>query len=140
MARKAWKECSHPGCHELTKDRFCEKHQKEYDEATKVRHQAYDKKRGSSTARGYNYRWKKRRIVFLRKNPLCVECLANGIVKEAKHVDHIIPHKGDMKLFWDESNWQSLCAECHSRKTATEDGGFGNNKGRGVENPSEISK
>jgi len=27
--------------------------------------------------------------------------------------DHIVPHKGDLKLFWDERNWQGLCAPCH---------------------------
>jgi 5-methylcytosine-specific restriction protein A len=43
----------------------------------------------------------------------------------ANEVDHIKPHKGDMALFWDSSNWQSLCKPCHSAKTATEDGGFG---------------
>jgi 5-methylcytosine-specific restriction protein A len=30
-----------------------------------------------------------------------------------------------MALFWDSSNWQPLCHECHSSKTAREDGGFG---------------
>ena len=39
--------------------------------------------------------------------------------------DHIVPHKGDMKLFWDSANHQSLCHDCHSFKTAREDGGFG---------------
>ncbi|WP_304879789.1 HNH endonuclease [uncultured Parasutterella sp.] len=29
-------------------------------------------------------------------------------------------------MFWDESNWQALCKRCHDRKTAAEDGGFGN--------------
>jgi 5-methylcytosine-specific restriction protein A len=48
------------------------------------------------------------------------------MVKAATVVDHIIPHQGDMTLFWDaDSNWQSLCKTCHDRKTATEDGGFG---------------
>jgi hypothetical protein len=28
-------------------------------------------------------------------------------------VDHIVPHRGDMKLFWDSGNWQSLCKTCH---------------------------
>lgn len=31
------------------------------------------------------------------------------------------PHRGDQKLFWDESNWQALCKPCHDRKTWTED-------------------
>lgn len=33
-----------------------------------------------------------------------------------------------MSLFWDRTNWQGLCKQCHSRKTAAEDGGFGNAK------------
>jgi 5-methylcytosine-specific restriction protein A len=40
-------------------------------------------------------------------------------------VDHKVPHRGDMKLFWDRNNWQSMAKECHDRKTASEDGGFG---------------
>ena len=36
-------------------------------------------------------------------------------------VDHVIPHRGNEALFWDESNWQSMCDACHSRKTATEE-------------------
>ena len=38
-------------------------------------------------------------------------------------VDHIIPHKGDKQLFWDESNWQPMCETHHNIKTATEDRG-----------------
>ncbi len=39
--------------------------------------------------------------------------------------DHIVPHKGDQRLFWDPENRQTLCEHCHNRKTALEDGGFG---------------
>lgn len=28
-------------------------------------------------------------------------------------VDHIVPHKGDQTLFWNEANWQPLCKLCH---------------------------
>jgi hypothetical protein len=38
----------------------------------------------------------------------------SGLNKPAKVVDHIVPHRGDMSLFWDRANWQSLCANCHS--------------------------
>ena len=42
-------------------------------------------------------------------------------------VDHIIPHKGDSDLFWDESNWQSLCKRCHdSFKQKEEKQGYSN--------------
>ncbi len=40
--------------------------------------------------------------------------------ERANEVDHIKPHNGDLALFWDESNWQSLCKACHSRKTMGE--------------------
>lgn len=83
-------------------------------------------KRESSYSRGYDSKWRKARKYFLQDNPLCVHCEKEGRVVPATDVDHIIPHKGDMNLFWDQSNWQSLCKECHSRKTVKEDGGFGN--------------
>ena len=68
----------------------------------------------SSTQRGYGYKWQKARERFLSLNPLCVYCERKGRVTVATVVDHIIPHKGDQVLFWDESRWQSLCASCHS--------------------------
>lgn len=40
-------------------------------------------------------------------------------------VDHIIPHRGNEELFWDEDNWQGLCKRCHDRKTWREKRGLG---------------
>lgn len=80
----------------------------------------------NSTQRGYGYRWQQARARFLAKHPLCRLCSDAGKVVDATEVDHIIPHRGDMELFWQESNWMALCKVCHSKKTATEDGGFGN--------------
>ncbi|HHX0886543.1 TPA: HNH endonuclease [Pseudomonas aeruginosa] len=80
----------------------------------------------NSTQRGYGYRWQQARARFLAKHPLCRLCSDAGKVVAATEVDHIIPHRGDMELFWQESNWMALCKVCHSKKTATEDGGFGN--------------
>jgi 5-methylcytosine-specific restriction endonuclease McrA len=80
----------------------------------------------SSTKRGYGYRWQKARSAYLSKSPLCVICKKSGIFTAAVDLDHIIPHRGDMALFWDQSNWQGLCKSCHSEKTAREDVGFGN--------------
>ena len=54
---------------------------------------------------------------FLKKNPLCAKCRENGKLTPATIVDHIIPHRGDMKLFWDKRNWQPLCKDCHDHKT-----------------------
>jgi 5-methylcytosine-specific restriction protein A len=90
--------------------------------------------RGNSHQRGYGARWRKVRDGWLKSHPLCVRCQVLGIVKAATDLDHIVPHKGDMVRFWDPSNWQSLCHACHSFKTATEDGGFGNYR-----NPDQMS-
>lgn len=81
--------------------------------------------RETAPERGYNHRWRRARLDHLKIHPLCVRCRAKGIVKAANVVDHIDPHKGCKGLFWDVSNWQSLCKYHHDQKTATEDGGFG---------------
>jgi 5-methylcytosine-specific restriction enzyme A len=40
-------------------------------------------------------------------------------------VDHVVPHKGDLELFWDQSNWQGVCKACHdSSKKLQEHRGF----------------
>ncbi|MDQ7965651.1 HNH endonuclease signature motif containing protein [Pseudomonas plecoglossicida] len=82
--------------------------------------------RQTSTERGYGYRWQQARAGYLRKHPLCVHCQREGRVEPATELDHITPHRGDKDLFWSRSNWQGLCRMHHSRKTAAEDGGFGN--------------
>lgn len=89
----------------------------------------YDQRRPSAAKRLYGRKWQKARLQFLRANPLCVECEREGITRAATVVDHIVPHKQDLKLFWDRSNWQPLCTPHHNRKTASEDGGFGNPRG-----------
>lgn len=68
----------------------------------------------SSTQRGYGYKWQKYREQFLFNNPLCSYCEGTGRITAATVVDHIKPHKGNMKLFWNPDNHQSLCASCHS--------------------------
>ena len=66
-------------------------------------------------------RWRKFRRVYLAQHPLCVECERQGKTTPATDVDHIEPHKGDRAKFW-AGPFQALCAECHSRKTASEEG------------------
>lgn len=68
----------------------------------------------SSAERGYDHRWRKARDGYLMKHPLCVYCLRDGRTTAANVVDHIVPHRGDKLLFWDSSNWQSLCDHCHN--------------------------
>ena len=115
MPKRLPKPCAYPGCPELTEGRYCEKHAREDDRA-----------RGTATQRGYDERWRKARTFYLKRHPLCVGCVDEGRITPATVVDHIIPHKGNKELFWDESNWQALCASCHSRKTMKETKGIKN--------------
>lgn len=41
-------------------------------------------------------------------------CELDGRIMAATVVDHIVPHKGDQQLFWDQSNWQPLCERHHN--------------------------
>lgn len=67
-----------------------------------------------STARGYGYAWQRARADYLLLHPLCRLCQARGVVAAATVVDHVIPHRGNMILFWDRNNWQPLCTHCHA--------------------------
>ncbi|MGV8832160.1 MAG: HNH endonuclease signature motif containing protein [Devosia sp.] len=78
------------------------------DRARKARH---DRCRPSSAERGYNHAWRKARAAYLVTHP---HCNHPGCDVPANHVDHIIPHRGDDRLFWDRSNWQALCAHHHN--------------------------
>jgi len=69
----------------------------------------------------YNARWNRASKAFRVKNPLCVYCAQIGKTTRADVVDHIIPHRGDKKLFWDVSNWQGLCTCCHDSVKAKEE-------------------
>lgn len=118
---KPCKRCRKPTRNERGYCDRCEPKRKQQD-------RDQDRKRGSASARGYDRRWQKARAAFLAENPLCVECRKRGRVTTATDVDHIRPHKGNSSLFWHRANWQALCHSCHSRKTATENGG---GEGRG---------
>lgn len=61
----------------------------------------------------YNYTWQQKRARYLAAHPFCVRCRSMGLFVASTVVDHIIPHQGDQKLFWDETNWQALCKFCH---------------------------
>lgn len=112
--------CSYPGCTALVEagSGSCERHRIQVQ-------REIDQVRGSAAQRGYGAGWRVARKAFLRSNPLCIACNRKGILKAATVVDHVIPHKGNTRLFWDHSNWQALCRSCHSTKTAVSDGRWG---------------
>lgn len=70
----------------------------------------------SSTAAGYGYRWQLRRAAYLRKHPVCVDCLERNRTTPATEVHHLVK-KADGGSDKDE-NLRGLCKACHSRRTA----------------------
>ncbi len=63
-------------------------------------------------------RWHRLRDAQLAAEPLCRFCLAIEDVTEATVCDHIEPHRGQLDLFYDPDNLQSLCAPCHDKLKA----------------------
>ena len=109
MPRSPKRPCRYPGCPNLCESGvYCETHAPEC---------SHDHFRGGATTRGYDSRWRRARARFLKAHPLCAECQRQGRLTPAIVVDHILPHRGDERLFWDESNWQPLCKRCHDQKT-----------------------
>ena len=113
MAMKPPRPCRHPGCPELTRDGWCDRHRPRY-------------RRGESEEWHGLYSlpvWTERlRPAQLLREPWCRECAKAGRRVRATVVDHIVPHRGDMRLFTDPGNLQSLCKSCHDRKTMLERG------------------
>ena len=99
-------------------------HRPVFHKTEQVKRKEHDEKRGTAHQRGYGHKWRKARELFIKEHPLCVQCEAEDIIEPATVVDHITPHKGDLRLFWRRSNWQALCKRHHDIKTMKE-GSFG---------------
>lgn len=113
------KPCKNAGCANLVRGGgYCDKHKKR---ASKTG--AEEKQRKTSEAWHYLYntkRWKEMRTQKLLLSPFCEECAREGRRKRGEEVDHIKPHRGNVNLFYDFENLQTLCKPCHSRKTMQE--------------------
>jgi 5-methylcytosine-specific restriction protein A len=112
--------CTYPGCGALTDRGRCPKHRY-------IKQRQHDAKRGGANERGYTYRWQKESKAFLRAHPLCQcpECDdGRNRVRASQVVDHKRAHRGDMHLFWDQTNWQAMAKICHDRKKEKEEQGL----------------
>lgn len=117
MARHPLHPCK---CGRLVRTALCERCEKKRQEQP-LGFGLIERSRLTSRQRGYTSKWDKARKAYLQKHPLCTICeYDEGRVIEARVVDHIIPHRGDMALFWDTDNWQPLCTPHHNRKTMQE--------------------
>lgn len=118
--KRAPRPCSYPGCSKYQEvGSRCKAHENQL-------RRSFDAKRETAAQRGYGSKWREASKGFLRKHPLC-QCPdcddGRKRITPATVVDHRVPHRNNMTLFWDRSNWQSMAKRCHDRKTAREDGG-----------------
>ena len=104
--------CSTPRCPELAvADGKCAKHQA-------ARRATTDKRRPSSSARGYGPRWRQIRARYLRLHPLCVLCGSKSevpdhypVTRRALLAAGVLDPDADHRL-------RPLCTTCHNTETA----------------------
>lgn len=75
----------------------------------------YDQHRARETETRRLYwtaRWRRRSKLQLDQHPLCAMCEAEGVIMPATISDHVVPHRGDVDLFWN-GELQSLCKDHH---------------------------
>lgn len=115
MPSKAPTFCRHAGCGELVPGGYCDQHKPAERKQRLQGQQDYNRRRSESDRLYSTQRWKKLSIVFRKRNPLCCECDADGLVRPADLVDHIKPAKSHPDLFFEWSNLRALCQECHNK-------------------------
>ena len=75
-------------------------------------------------------RWQALRLkVFLRDLFTCKRCGRIEGNTSLLVCDHIKPHRGDERLFWDEANLQTLCKPCHDKLKQAEEQATLNQRG-----------
>ena len=80
--------------------------------AQETRMFGYVQPRGSAHSRGYDRRWQRVRLTFLKNHPFCNRC--PSFAQEVHHVRPI--SEGGRK--YDTTNLEQLCKRCHSSITA----------------------
>ena len=124
MPMRSRRPCAQQGCPNLVSRGKCVDHGGV--DAAKV---ASEQARGSARKRGYDADWERLRLQVLAEEPICMcdEHQGRFDAPASTDVDHIVPHQGPSDpLFWDRKNLRAKAHACHSRKTASRDGGFGN--------------
>lgn len=98
------KICAKPGCPELARSgSYCARHRP----ARTFQHTKKTAERGYG---GAHQRWRK---AVLRRDPICVDCLAAGRATPATDADHIDGNPFNRAL----DNGRGLCRTCHNRRT-----------------------
>jgi 5-methylcytosine-specific restriction protein A len=112
MPTRPKRPCRRPGCPELVDQGYCEQHA-DHDRAA-------DRYRGTAASRGYDHKWRVFRESYLRKHPLCVDCLSAEPqrINVATEVHHKLKLAEHPELKYDENNLMALCKPDHQVRTA----------------------
>jgi 5-methylcytosine-specific restriction enzyme A len=126
--------CAAPGCPNLADpgQSYCGDCGPRLRRASQRRH---DASRPSPAARGYGADWRKRRARFLAAHPACADCGAPATVADHDPVsrrDLVAAGAPDPDA---DRHLKARCKPCHDRRTASQDGGFGNPRGRTPPHP-----
>ncbi|GAA3020434.1 HNH endonuclease signature motif containing protein [Tetragenococcus solitarius] len=119
---KPKKLCQHASCHELIdyNETYCAKHQPEKKRGYADSYQYKKNKYGKYFKFYHSKQWRKLSELYRYENPCCEICLANGVVRKADVVDHVIELRDQWDKRLDKSNLMSLCHSCHYKKTKEE--------------------
>jgi 5-methylcytosine-specific restriction protein A len=98
--------CAQHGCPAIVPSGRCAQHR------VPDRRPNEDIRRLYRTKRWYAYKDQKR-----KDQPFCPDCQAEGLTVFWDDLDHDVPHRGDLMLFWDYDNLVGRCHRHHSRKT-----------------------
>lgn len=74
-------------------------------------------KRPPASKRGYGWRWKQVSDGEYAKHPICARCGKLILYRREVRIDHAEPVAVNPNRKLDRSNCQTLCIECHARKT-----------------------
>lgn len=60
-------------------------------------------------------RWRRLRLKIIARDANTCQMPTCGVVRPPSGLvcDHVKPHRGDLALFWNEENLQTLCKPCH---------------------------
>ncbi|WP_303753833.1 HNH endonuclease signature motif containing protein [Enterococcus sp. S86.2] len=120
---KPKKQCNQAGCKVLVDfdTPYCDKHKRKQTAA-------YDQYQNRKATGGkyfafyHSKQWEKLSKLHKYREPICVECYKEGIIKKVDVADHVIPIR--TKAGWDrrldDNNLQSLCHFHHNIKSRKE--------------------
>lgn len=110
------KLCIQSGCNEFTEENtsFCKKHLEEYLQHRKET--AFKTAKRTNTHLYNTTEWRTLRKQKLSINPICEICSSQFNLE----IHHIKAPKGNIHLFFNINNLQTLCKTCHQHQTQKE--------------------